>query len=96
MRPEGRLNMTVAAPLRQKLVDLIGNGYNRIVLDLTDVDAIDSAALGAIMGGLRKAREAGGDLRIVAPSTEVGAVLELTNLDRVLPAYPSAATAFVE
>lgn len=94
MRPGGRLNLSVADLLREELVDLIGNGNARLVVDLTDVVTIDSSAVGAIVSGLKKAREAGGDLRIAAPSAPVWAVLKLAGLDRVLPPYPSADTAF--
>jgi anti-sigma B factor antagonist len=33
---------------------------------------------------LKSARQAGGDLRLVAPTEQVSMVLKLTNLDRIL------------
>ncbi|MBC7590775.1 MAG: STAS domain-containing protein [Salinibacterium sp.] len=63
-------------------------------VDLSDVDFIDSSGLGALIGGLKAARQAGGDLRIAAPNEQVRLVLQLTNMERVLTAYPAASSAF--
>jgi anti-anti-sigma factor len=88
--------MTAAPALREQLHGLVHGGHTRLVVDLSAVDAIDSSGLGALISGLKAARQAGGDLRIAAPSEQVTAVLELTNLNRVLKAYESADRAFDE
>jgi anti-anti-sigma factor len=96
LRPEGRLNMVAAPALRRKLHELVEAGNTRVVVDLAQTEFIDSSGLGALISGLKVARQAGGDLRIAAPTTQVETVLALTNLNRVLRAYPSADTAFDE
>lgn len=96
VRPEGRLNMVAAPGLRQELHDIVENGSNRVVVDLSATNFIDSSGLGALISGLKVARQAGGDLRIASPTTQVETVLSLTNLNRVLRAHPSADTAFDE
>ncbi len=92
--PEGRLNMVAAPDLREQLRALVQNGSSRVVVDLSDVESIDSSGLGALISGLKAARNAGGDLRIAAPNAQVVAVLELTNLNRVLNPQESADQAF--
>jgi anti-sigma B factor antagonist len=94
--PSGRLNMTAAPALREQLHGLVHSGHTRLVVDLSGVDAIDSSGLGALISGLKVARQTGGDLRIAAPPEQVTAVLELTNLNRVLKSYESADRAFDE
>ncbi|WP_371259213.1 STAS domain-containing protein [Mycobacterium sp. GA-1285] len=85
----------VAAPaLRKELHSLIQGGNTRLVVDLSGTEFIDSSGLGALISGLKLARQAGGDLRIAAPTTQVETVLSLTNLDRVLRAHPTADAAF--
>ncbi len=84
LSPSGRLNMTTAALLRQSVAAEVDRGRARVVLDLGGVAFVDSSGLGAIVGGLKSARQAGGDLRIAAAGDQVRTVLELTNLDRVL------------
>jgi anti-anti-sigma factor len=87
----------VAAPaLRKVLRAIVDEGNSRIVVDLSGTEFIDSSGLGALISGLKAARQAGGDLRIAAPSKQVIAVLEVTNLNRVMRSYESADTAFDE
>ncbi len=92
--PEGRLNMMAAPGLREQLHNLVREGNDRLVVDLSGVDTIDSSGLGALISGLKAARQSGGDLRIAAPGEQALAVLELTNLNRVLKSYASADAAF--
>lgn len=81
---DGRLNMVAAPPLTSLLRSLVEEGTTRIVVDLADTSFVDSSGLGALVGGLKHARQAGGDLRLAAAGEQVRTVLQLTNLDRVL------------
>jgi anti-sigma B factor antagonist len=91
---DGRLNMVSAARLREAVTSTVAKGHTRIAVDLADVDFMDSSGLGALISGLKTARQAGGDLRIAAPSEQVKLVLQLTNMERVLLAHERAETAF--
>lgn len=84
LAPEGKFNLVAAPPFKARIDELVAGGRVRIVVDLHGVDFIDSSGLGALIGGLKAARQQGGDLRIAAPGTQVRAVLKLTNLDRIL------------
>ena len=77
----GRLTATGAPLLRKAVNDLVAGGDSRIVIDMTDLQFVDSSGLGALVGGLKSARVAGGDLRIAAVPEAVRTVLHLTNLD---------------
>lgn len=92
----GTLEMISAANLREVVTSTISEGNIRIVVDLTDLAFIDSTGLGALIGGLKSTRQAGGDLRIMAPCSQVRLVLELTNVDRILIACDSVDTAFLD
>lgn len=87
VRPGGRLNMVAAPGLREQLHGLVQGGSSRLVVDLSGAEAIDSSGLGALISGLKAARQGGGDLRIAGPGEQAKAVLELTNLSRVLKSY---------
>ncbi|CAI9393907.1 STAS domain-containing protein [Microbacterium sp. T2.11-28] len=91
---EGRLTATGAPRLRQSVDDAVAAGRPRVVVDMAAVEFIDSSGIGALIGGLKSARLAEGDLRIAAVPETVRRVLKLTNLDRVLREYPSAEAAF--
>ncbi|RIJ48446.1 anti-sigma factor antagonist [Clavibacter lycopersici] len=90
----GMLNMAAAPELRQAIHDALDPAPQRVVVDLAGVDFIDSSGLGALIAGLRAARDAGGDLRIAAPGPQVAMVLQLSNLDRVLISTPTAEAAY--
>ena len=87
LAPEGKFNLVAAPPLKARIDDLVAAGKARLVVDLGAVDFIDSSGLGALVGGLKAARQQGGDLRIAAAGDQVRAVLKLTNLDRILTPY---------
>lgn len=90
----GLLNMAAAPDLRQAIHDALEPAPPRIVVDLAAVEFIDSSGLGALIAGLRAARDAGGDLRIAAPGPQVRMVLQLSNLDRVLVSTPTVEAAY--
>jgi anti-sigma B factor antagonist len=90
LRLDGRLNMVSAANLKAAVTEAVDGGSTRVVVDLADVAFMDSSGLGALIAGLKKARQEGGDLRITGVTQQVATVLQLTNLDRVLQGYDTA------
>lgn len=84
VHPTGRLDLQTATDVKRQLVDLITEGHTHLVVDLEDATFIDSSGLGALIGGLKAARQAGGDLRIARPSQQAQVILDLTTLNRVL------------
>ncbi|MDP9028720.1 MAG: STAS domain-containing protein [Actinomycetota bacterium] len=85
----GRLNAINVAELRSAVASAVDEGWVRIVLELRGVEFIDSSGLGGVISGLKCARQAGGDLRLVAPTAQVMMILHLTNLDQILSVYPT-------
>ena len=82
--PSGRLTVVTAPQLRASIAERITAGDKLIVVDLSSTDFVDSSGLGALVSCLKLARQAGGDLRLVAPTEQVSMVLRMTNLDRIL------------
>jgi anti-anti-sigma factor len=92
--PTGRLDLAVAPVFGQHLIDLVGTGHTRVVVDLSAVELIDSSGLGALVAGFEAARDNGGDLKIMSPAEQPRLVLELTNVNRLLHTVTSVETAF--
>ncbi len=90
----GRLNMVAAPKLREVVQEAVSAGYKRIVVNLAETSFMDSSGLGALIGCLKLARQAGGDLRIACVQPQVLMVLELTSMNRVLTPHPTAEEAF--
>jgi anti-sigma B factor antagonist len=91
--PRGRLTMVSAPELKALVERAVGSGRTVVVVDLAETAFMDSSGLGALVGGLRSARSAGGDLRIARPTAQVSTVLELTTMDRVLRPFGSVEAA---
>lgn len=90
----GRLNMVGAPQLREVVSEVVSGGTSRVVLDLGGTEFMDSSGLGALIGCLKVARQAGGDLRIANVQPQVQMVLELTSMNRILTPYGSVEAAF--
>lgn len=84
LTPQGRLTVVSVPRLRDAVADALEAGGTILVVNLAETTFVDSSGLGALVSALKSARQAGGDLRLVAPSEQVSMVLRLTNLDRVL------------
>ncbi len=84
---EGRLDLLMAAEVKQHLAELVASGHRRLIFDLDRVSFVDSSGLGALISGLKAARQSGGDLRIARANPQVRTLLNLTMLERVLRPY---------
>lgn len=64
LRPSGDLDVYTVGSLRDAIGSMIEEKTTAVVVDLDGVPFMDSSGLGALMGGVRRLREAGGDLAI--------------------------------
>jgi anti-sigma B factor antagonist len=94
LKPVGRLNMASAPHFKEGVTVALDRGLTRIVVDLSEIDFMDSSGLGAIINGLKSTREQGGDLRLAAVSWQANLVLKLTNMDQVFGMHDDARSAF--
>lgn len=72
----------------QEAEDRAGNEDALILVDLSEVEFMDSSGLGVLIGHHRKLEEAGGGLRIIVGEAAMK-ILRLTNLDTVFGIYDS-------
>lgn len=79
----GEVDIYSSPALRNALAAASAEGCSMIVVDLNGVSFIDSSGLGVLVGALRRAREAGGDLKVVSAQEFVGRIMRITGLDHV-------------
>ena len=79
------LTSTHVETLARRLPVLIADrGHTALTLDLTTVTALDSGALGKLIGFDRAVRAAEGHLTLLNPTPGVRRALRLTRLDTIL------------
>lgn len=86
-RPEGELDAYTVGQFREALRELSGEA--RLLIDLSGVPFLDSAGLGALIGGVRRARESGGEVAVCCARPAVSRLLHTTGFDRVAPVTDS-------
>ncbi len=82
-RPIGELDAYTVGQFRESLVEL--SSKPRLLIDLSDVPFMDSAGLGALIGGIRRAREAQGDVSVACGRPTLTRLLHTTGFDRIVP-----------
>lgn len=87
VRLRGRLDAAASAEAKRALLERIDAGRIHQVLDLSGVDFVDSTGLSVMVAALKRCRQAGGNVVLLAPRPEVQAVLELTRLAQVFGTF---------
>jgi anti-sigma B factor antagonist len=83
--------------VRQMVQDLVRNGQGKILLNLGDVDYIDSAGIGELVNAYTRVRDAGGELKLVNLTRRVHDILQIARLFTVFDVQssePSALSSF--
>ncbi|MFF7253679.1 STAS domain-containing protein [Streptomyces microflavus] len=91
----GELDMATAPHLRAHALALIEQGHQHLILDLSAITFCDSSGFNALVGIFRCAQAADGTLVLAAVPGRLARLLDLTGLNAVLPAHPTAAHALV-
>jgi anti-sigma B factor antagonist len=79
--------------LREKLKSLIAGGKKKIVLNMAEIDYIDSSGLGALVAAHLSAKNAGASLRLCNLGKKFHEVMQLTKLLTVFDVYDTEAAA---
>ena len=75
--------------LRESLKGLLANGTTKIVINLAQVDFIDSSGLGALVGLYSTANSRGAKIKLAAITKRFHELLQITKLLTVFDVYDS-------
>ena len=81
-----RIDALCASAFKEEIAARIEKGHHRLVLDLSDVDFVDSSGLGALVACLKRIGPLG-TVAIVGTKGVVSKLFTLTKMDRVFPLY---------
>jgi len=79
--------------IEQAVEEIIRRHETCVIFDLSGVSFVDSSGVGTLVRCLAKLKKLGGTLRLTGVKGMVEGVLKLTQVDRVLEIYPTAAEA---
>ena len=78
-----------ATALNDQLHKLVDRKKRKIVIDLSGVQSMNSSGLTMLIGALTTLRNAGGKLKIAAPSKKIESLLVITKLSTVFDLFPT-------
>ena len=89
---ESRIDAAVAIQFKDKMRELTEFSPDRVILDLTSVDFLDSSGLGAVVAAMKQLGE-GKALELSALSNTVKKVFRLTRMDSVFTIHDNVEAA---
>jgi anti-sigma B factor antagonist len=85
---DGEIDLATAPRLKEALLAL-AEEPKTVIVDLSKTQYLDSTALGVLVGGLKRKRERGGELRLAGLTERVRRVFDITRLSTVFEIYSS-------
>lgn len=86
-RLTGEIDAYTVGQFRETLANI--DGVHWLIIHLSGVPFMDSAGLGALIGGIRRVREGGGDVAVVSTTSSLNRLLHTTGFDRIVPVTES-------
>ena len=83
LRPRGDIDAYSVGQFREALSGLAE--VPRLLIDLSEVPFMDSAGLGALIGGIRRNRDHEGEIVVVCNNPSLTRLLHTTGFDRIVP-----------
>jgi anti-sigma B factor antagonist len=87
--PTGELDLYTCPEFKDELLRVVATGARHVVVDLSLTTFVDSTALGVLLRGDERLKEADGRLSVVCPDEKILRVFEVTGLDRVFEIFGS-------
>lgn len=80
----GEIDVTSVSILRSALAELLDDGRARVIVDLDEVDFVDSTGVEALVAAAERARDLSGDVRVACSNSRIHKVLELARVGQAL------------
>ncbi|MCB2206450.1 STAS domain-containing protein [bacterium] len=74
---------------RDKIKDLVRDGFLKIVLDVSKIKWLNSSGLGALISALASVNNSGGDMRIANVTEKIKSLFMITQLIKVFKTFES-------
>lgn len=89
VKVRGELDAYLAPIVRERVEEVLGSGAAWLLIDLTEVEYIDSVGLGIMIGAAKRASERSGDVAIACSRPNVLRVFEVSGTKDLLNVFPT-------
>ena len=86
----GELDVYTATKLRDTITELLAAGVHDVIIDMLDVEFLDSSGLGVLVGALKKVRAHDGSLQLICNQDRLLKIFRITGLAKVFVIHESA------
>jgi anti-sigma B factor antagonist len=83
----GEVDLSTSERLKEAVYSCLEGGTGNLVVDLNGLEFMDTTGLGALVAGLKRARQGGGDMALVCNRGHLLKIFSLTGLDKVFSIY---------
>ena len=90
---KGRLDLTSSAQLKDKVQQNLEEGHKNILLDMSQVDFINSSGLGTLVSTLKVVRTHAGRIVLSSLAPYVQEIFEITQLSHIFEIFESESEA---
>lgn len=87
LKLNGEVDVYTAPKLKSRLIDLVDQGKFKIIVDLEEVDFMDSSGLGVLVGGLKRVRSHDGAIALICTQENILKIFRITGLVKVFPIF---------
>ena len=92
----GDVDLHRANELRTVLLEILGKKAQQLVIDMEEVNFMDSSGLATLVEALQLTRRNGGQLRLTGLQRRVRSILEIARLDTIFEVYETQGEALAE
>ena len=85
----GRLDQSQNAQLEERLQSLLQTGHSRFIVDLSDVNYINSGGLRCLVSAWRTAKQQDGNVFLCAMTPRVQGIFNMIGFDKVFRIFPT-------
>ncbi len=89
----GRIDGTSADDLQKQLLEWIGQGHIKMIVDMGELDYISSAGLRSILVASKDVKSKNGKLMLCALKSSVKEVFDISGFNLIIPIYESVEAA---
>ena len=89
IKPGKDIVASMADDFKSKLLNLVNKGTKELILDLSDVEVVDSVGLGVVMATHNSLKNTGGKLKVIKASEDIFRFFQTMRLDQHFEVHPA-------